>query len=64
LVFEEFEEKRLPLTTSEKWRNTNLSNVYEREYIVGDEKPVFDKQINEIFHCNVHGFDTNVFAFA
>ncbi len=52
----------LPLANNEKWRNTNLAEFYNKEYLIGDEKPVFDKQINEIFSCNVHGFDTNVFA--
>lgn len=57
-----FEDIRLPLKNTEKWRNTNLHNLYKQEYLIGDEKPKFDKQINEIFHCSVHGFDTNVFA--
>lgn len=57
-----FEESGLPTTKLEKWRSTNLSKVYENEYAIGDEKPEFDKEINEIFHCNVHGFNTNVYA--
>jgi Fe-S cluster assembly protein SufD len=52
----------LPLANNEKWRNTNLGEFYKNSYLIGDEKPVFDKQINEIFSCVVHGFDTNVFA--
>lgn len=59
---QEFEEKRLPISTSEKWRSTNLRKSYEHEYLIGEDKPIFDKQINEIFKCNVHGFDTNVFS--
>lgn len=58
----QFEDIGLPLTDDEKWRNTNLQKTYGQEYYIGAEKPVFDKQINEMFHCNVHGFDTNVFA--
>ncbi|MBC8320495.1 MAG: Fe-S cluster assembly protein SufD [Bacteroidetes bacterium] len=58
----QFENIRLPLTNSEKWRSTNLQDLYELEYLMGDEKPVFDKHINEIFQCNVRGFDTNVFS--
>lgn len=52
----------LPLANNEKWRNTNLGEFYKNSYLIGDEKPVFDKQINEIFSCVVHGFNTNVFA--
>jgi len=52
----------LPLANNEKWRNTNLGEFYKNSYLIGDEKSVFDKQINEIFSCVVHGFNTNVFA--
>ena len=57
-----FEKTGLPSPKLEKWRSTNLTKMYEQDYIIGDDKPIFDKQINEIFHCNVHGFNTNVFA--
>ncbi len=52
----------LPLSKNEKWRNTNISELYNNDYVIGDEKPVFDKQINEIFSCTVHGFNTNVYS--
>ncbi len=58
----DFEKTGLPLAENEKWRNTNLKKQYEQNYLIDDEKPVFNKQINEIFQCNVHGFDTNVFS--
>lgn len=60
--FKYFEENGLPTVKHEKWRSTNLSKVYDNDYQIGDEKPVFDKQINELFLCSVHGFNTNVFA--
>ena len=58
----DFENIGLPLAVSEKWRSTNLQNQYEQKYLIDYEKPVFNKQINEIFQCSVHGFDTNVFS--
>ncbi len=58
----QFEKIGLPSSKLEKWRSTNLGKAYKTKYSIGDEKPKFDKQINEIFHCNVHGFDTNVYA--
>ena len=60
--FRRFEESGLPTTKLEKWRSTNLSKIYDNEFVIGDAKPDFDKEINEIFHCNVHGFNTNVYA--
>ncbi len=58
-----FENTRLPLKSNEKWRQSNIQKLYDKKFDIGDEKPVFSKKINEIFHCHVHGFDTNVFAF-
>ncbi|NQU33371.1 MAG: Fe-S cluster assembly protein SufD [Bacteroidetes bacterium] len=57
-----FEKIGLPTTKSNNWKSTNLHSVYEQKFDIGDDKPLFDKEINEIFHCNVHGFNTNVFA--
>lgn len=57
-----FKDLRLPLISNEKWRQTNIQHLYDKEFDIGDSKPRFNKRINEIFHCHVHGFDTNVFA--
>lgn len=57
-----FKDLRLPLISTEKWRQTNIQHLYDKEFDIGDSKPRFNKRINEIFHCHVHGFDTNVFA--
>lgn len=57
-----FRELGLPSTKLEKWRSTNLSKYYEDNFQIGDPKPEFDKEINEIFNCSVHGFNTNVFS--
>ncbi|MAE09025.1 MAG: Fe-S cluster assembly protein SufD [Bacteroidetes bacterium] len=58
----QFEDIRLPLTSNEKWHQTNIQHLYDMDFDIGDNKPEFNKRINEIFHCYVHGFDTNVFA--
>ncbi len=57
-----FDKTGLPTPVIEQWRSTNITKDYKENYLIGDNKPKFDKQINEIFHCSVHGFDTNVFA--
>jgi len=61
-AFHYFETNGLPSTKLERWRSTNLKKSYLNEYQIGDKEPSFDKKINEIFNCNVHGFNTNVFA--
>lgn len=60
--FESFYKSGLPTTKLEKWKSTNLNEKYKTDYLIGESKPKFDKQINEIFNCNVHGFNTNVYA--
>ena len=60
--FELLEQSGLPTTKLEKWRSTNLSKFYKNGFDIGDSKPEFDKEINEIFNCSVHGFNTNVYS--
>ncbi len=56
------EKSGLPTTKLEKWKSTNLSKFYNNGFDIGDLKPAFDKEINEIFNCSVHGFNTNVYS--
>ncbi len=59
---ENFKDLRLPGIKAEKWRGTRIQNLFEKIYSFEEEKPVFDKHINEIFHCSIHGFNTDVFS--
>lgn len=59
---ESFKELGLPGKKAEKWRETKIQDIYNDSYSFEEAKPVFDKQINEIFHCSIHGFNTDVFA--
>ncbi|MBT3174378.1 MAG: Fe-S cluster assembly protein SufD [Lentimicrobiaceae bacterium] len=60
--FESFNNLGLPTTKKEQWRSTNLSKSYNTDFVIGDNKPDFDKEINEIFDCTIHGFSTDVYA--
>lgn len=57
-----FKQHGFPNSKMEKWRNTELKGVYEEELTVGDEEIPFDKKIDEIFQCDVHGFNTHVIS--
>lgn len=59
---ESFKKIGLPGKKAEKWRGTNIQDIYNDSYSFEENKPAFDKQINEIFHCSIHGFNTDVFA--
>lgn len=47
-----------PDTKNEKWRNTDLSAVLEREYMYPIEQLPQDSGSQEHFKCDVPGFDT------
>ncbi len=59
---ERFNNIGLPTTKLEQWRSTNLSKNYNTDYTIGATKPDFDKEINEIFNCTIHGFNTDIYA--
>ena len=51
-------EKGLPSSKSEKWRSTDLSKIYSQDFSFEDTATEYNKSIDEIFVCDVHGFDT------
>ncbi|RLD88737.1 MAG: hypothetical protein DRJ09_07790, partial [Bacteroidetes bacterium] len=55
-----FKELGLPHKKLEKWRNTDLSDWYQKSFIPATEKEIFTKEVNDIFECTVQGFDSNV----
>ena len=48
----------LPTTKNEKWRSTDLKGIYSDDYKFEDKATKYSKSIDEIFVCEVHGFDT------
>ncbi len=57
-----FREKGFPNLKMEKWRGTDLDAVYQEALTVFDEETPFDKQVDEIFECEVHGFQTRMIS--
>ncbi len=51
-----------PNINMEKWRNTNLKDIYEQNLKINTKPESFQKTINEIFKCEVHGFNTEVLS--
>ncbi len=60
--YDYFKEYGFPHTGMEKWRGTDLEGVYEENLTVQVEPEKFEKSINEIFRCEVHGFNTRVLS--
>jgi len=50
----------LPSKRDEKWRSTDLSKLYAQEFVIQDVAPEYDRSVDEIFVCDVHGFNTEV----
>lgn len=55
-------ESNFPTSKDENWKNTNLSALYNANYLIGYAQPAFEKDVSEIFKCSVHGFDTDVYS--
>jgi len=57
-----FAQKGFPHTKLEKWRNTDLSKVLNHAYNFPLEPDLGDVDINEVFKCDVPGFETYMVA--
>jgi len=57
-----FMQNGFPHNKMEKWRNTDMEGIYEKELAVFDREIPFEKVLSEIFLCEVHGFETRVLS--
>jgi Fe-S cluster assembly protein SufD len=57
-----FEKTGFPDTKNEDWRNTNLKNAFAHNYNILFEPPADKPDIEKIFQCNIHNFDTHIIA--
>ncbi len=60
--FEAFGNLGFPHKKMEKWRNTDLSPFYEKEWEISDSAEPYKKSLSDIFLCEVHGFNTKVLS--
>ena len=61
-AFEVFKKSGFPNTKMEDWRNTNLKNAFAHNYNVLFAEPDDKPDIEKIFQCNIHNFDTHIIA--
>ncbi len=57
-AFSTFKKIGLPTSKNEKWRGTNLSKLYSKEIVFEKSAGEYNKNLDEIFVCEVQGFDT------
>lgn len=61
-AFEFLKDKGLPTRKNEKWKNSPFPKQYEEEYLIDVPSATYDKNVNEIFHCEVHGFEAQTYS--
>ena len=60
--FDYFLQHGFPHSQMEKWRNSDLSSIYEQHLQVKVNSKPFEKSLSDIFLCEVHGFNTKVLS--
>ena len=61
-AMEAFQKTGFPQKNLERWRNTDLKNIYASDLKIFDRETPYKKQLSEIFLCEVKGFDTHVLS--
>lgn len=62
-AFHTFLSAGFPHSKMEKWRNTNLSPFLSKDFTyIENTDPVSDVDINQVFHCEIHNFETSLFT--
>lgn len=61
-AIEFLKDKGLPTRKNEKWKNSPFPKQYEEEYLIDVPSAIYDKNVNEIFHCEVHGFEAQTYS--
>lgn len=62
VAINEFEKQGFPTQALEEWRNTSLENALQREYLFNFKYPHNKVDINSIFRCEIHNFETSLFT--
>ncbi len=57
-----FRKTGLPHKKLERWRNTDLNNLYRSGLQIFDQAIPYEKQLSDIFLCEVHGFQSRVLS--
>ncbi len=57
-----FEKLGFPSQALEKWKNTNLTDALHNDFEISYSKPEKPVDINNIFKCEIHNFETYLFT--
>jgi len=59
-AFDYFLEHGLPTHKHEKWRTSQLTKIFDEQFLPNFEASPYDKAISEIFECEIHGYDAHI----
>jgi len=61
-AFEKLRDSGFPGKKDEKWRESKLIEVFDREFRLKTEPVPYQKAINEIFECEIYGFRSEIIS--
>lgn len=61
-AYEYFSKNGLPGKKEEKWRNSLLTKQYDHTYTFNKKPADYNKTVNEIFKCNIHGYSAHIIS--
>lgn len=61
--FDQFKNQSFPGSRSEDWKNTDLSSALGKDYYQYLQAPEEDVDIDSLFRCEVHNFETDQISF-
>ena len=61
-AIQHFKEKGFPMVSEELWRSTDLSKVLSQDYAQFLRPQEKDIDLNKVFICDVHDFDTEILS--
>lgn len=59
-AFEFFRQNGLPDNKVEQWRTSLFTKSYDAPYVIDGEVLTFEKNVSEIFDCEIHGYHAQV----
>ncbi len=57
-----FRKSGFPHNKMERWRNTALNNLCQANLEIFDREMAYEKELSEIFLCEVHGFESRIIS--
>ncbi len=61
-AFEKLKTTGLPGNKDERWRNSLLTAIFDREFLLQTKAEPYQKSINELFECEIYNFHAEIIS--